>query len=398
MQRITAVFAAGAVLLLTSLPAAAQSARTQELTFGGGAHFDFVIPVAGTGRVTLEIQLPAATPVEAVLFAAGSHEYAARARGTGSLFLSHTINAKGQTAGDWRLDVVLPSELADMVGTLKITWPADDRRDDVVTWLNAGPTDPNDLARVADALDRLEHDAQGSNGGTGLDAEKAFLVGVVRARLDALSGTPARYVSNDCGEDGIEATPLIVGGDGALNVSLVEFAAYQQAHWRMAGGADRSYVVAVTVPEPGASATGGQSRIYRFMAGDPYGHRVRPVATTNETGEALLQSGGEPSGQLLVAVLEREHVANGTNLTQIRQGVELFAMFREAAGPGSDCYLAWFVNMALGRGDGIVGVPRLLTIQRADAANGVTDRDMRFTQDDADYAVKIRVVAANPGK
>jgi hypothetical protein len=401
MQRITAVFAAGAAVLLTSLPAAAQSARTQELTFGGGAHFDFVIPVSGSGRVSVEIQLPATTPVEAILFAAGSHEYAARARGTGSLFLSHTIARKDEAVGDWRLDVVLPSDLADAVGTLKITWPADDRRDDVVTWLNAGPTDPNDLARVADALNQLERRAFDTDGGLVLDAGMAQMVEVVRARLDALSGTPARYVRNDCGQDAVDDTPLVVSArGGALNVNLVEFAAYQQAHWRMGRGADRSYVVAVTVPEPGTSAVGGQSRIYRFMAEDQYHHRVKPVKTTHETGEALLMSEEHAplSGQLLVAVLEREHVSSGTNLEQIVQGAELFALFRETAGPGSECYLPWLMNVALGRGDGIVGVPRLLTIQRADAGSIAVDRDLRFTQDDADYGVKIRVVAVNPAK
>jgi hypothetical protein len=396
MRRITAVFAAGAVLLLTSLPAAGQSSRTQELTFGGGAHFDFVVPVAGTGRVSLEIQLPAGIPVEAVLFAAGSHEYTARARGIGSLFLSHTITAAAHARGDWRLDVVLPSELADVIGSLKITWPADDGRDDVVTWLNAGPTDPSDLAKVTDGLSRME---QGSNGG--MDAAKAFMVGVVRARLDALAGTPARYVRNDCGQDAVDGAPIVVAANGgAVNVSLVEFAAYQQAHWRMSGGADRTYVVAATLPEPGAASVGGQSHVYRFTSRDQYHHRVKPVKTTNETGRELLltEKDALPSEQIVVAVLEREHVSNGTNLKEFMLGAELFAMFREAAGPESDCYLPWIMNLVLGRGDGIVGVPRLLTIQRADAGAIAADRDIRFTQDDADYAVKIRVVAANPGR
>lgn len=401
MQRITAVFAAGAVLLLTSFPAAAQSARTQELTFGGGAHFDFVVPVTGSGRVSVEVQLPAATPVEAILFSVGSHEYAARARGTGSLFLSHTITSAAPATGDWRLDIVLPSEVADMVGTLRITWPADGQRDDVVTWLNAGPTDPSDLAKVADALAQLERHAFETNGGMVPDAAMVQMVEVVRARLDALSGTPARYVRNDCGQDAVDGTPLVVSANGgALNVSLVEFAAYQQAHWRVGRAADRSYVVAVTLPEPGMPAVGGQSRIYRFLAHDQYHHRVKPVKTTHETGEALLLSEQTvlPSEQILVAVLEREHASNGTNLDQFVQGAELFAMFREVAGPGSECYLPWLMNVALGRGDGIVGVPRLLTIQRADDGSIAADRDIRFTQDDADYGVKIRVVAANPGK
>lgn len=401
MRRIMAVFAAGAVLLLASLPAAGQSLRTQELTFGGGAHFDFVIPVAGAGRVTVEIQMPAATPVEAMLFEGGQHEYAARARGTGSLYFAHTIAAPSKTAVDWRLDVVMPSEFAAAVGTVKITWPADDRRDAVVTWLNAGPTDPSHLARVSDALERLEQNVMASNGGPGLDPAKAFMVDVVQARLDALAGTPARFVSNDCGQDAVDAVPMVVAANGgAVSVSLVEFAAYQQAHWRMSGGADRSYVVAVTLPEPGTPSIGGESRVYRFTSQDQYHHRAKPVKTTNETGEELLlaEDHAPASEQILVAVLEREHVSSGTNLAEFKRGAELFALLREAAGPGSECYLPWIMNLALGRGDGIVGVPRLLTIERTDGGDLVADRDIRFTQDDADYGLTIRVVAAHPGR
>lgn len=401
MQRITAVLAAGAFLLLAGLPAnvVAQSPRTQELTFGGGSHFDFVVPVMGAGRVSVEIELPAAVPVEAILFSAQGHDYATRARGIGSLSLSHAIAVPAD--GEWRLDIVLPPDRGDVVGTLKITWPADNARDDVVAWLNAGPTDPQALANVADALARMERDVQQTNGGPGLDPDVVRITGVVQARLDALSGTPARYNRTDCGMEAVDDVPLTVAaGSGPLSVSLVEFASYEQGPWHPGRNADRSYVVAAVLPEPGGTAVGGQSRIYRFMGTDPYGHRVKPVKITHPTGEALLLPGDEglPSGQLLVAVFEREHAVNGTSLQEFLHGAELFAILREIMGQDADRHLSWLMDLALGRGDGIVGMPRLITVRRDGTGTAVADREIRFTQNDADYAVTIRVVAANPAR
>jgi len=403
MQRAMALFVAAGTLLATNIPAglAAQTVRTQDLTFGGGSHFDFAVPVSWAGRISIEVTMPAGVPVEAMLFSPREHDYTARARGVGSLLLAHNIVMPADDAGEWRLDVVLPSEYGTSVGTVRVTWPASTRGDESVLWLNAGPTNPDDLAAIADGLTSLPAPATHTNGGTVLDADVLRIAGVVRTRLDVLAGTPARYVRNDYAVDQVNgATLSLPAANGAASVSLVEFAAYQQGPWHPGRSSDRSYVVAALVPEAGGVAVGGQSKLYQFQCSDPYSHRTKPVKITHETGEALLlpDDGSLPNGELVVAVLEREHAQNGTSLHEFLHGAELFATYRAVAGPDAVRHLPWLLDLALGRGDGVVGTPRLITIDRTLTADTLVDREIRFVQDNAEYGVKIRVVAANARK
>jgi len=400
MRRFTVLVAVGGILLTAGMAtglAAQDVVRTQELTFGGGSHFDFAVPVTWAGRVVIEVEVPADVPVEAMLFSPRAHDYAARARGQGSLLLSHNVPPQEGDIGEWRIDVVFPTQHGATVGTLRVSWPG--HGDAPLLWLNGGPTVPEDLAGMADGLARLQHAA--TNGGPALDADVMQIMDVVQTRLDVLAGTPARYVRNDYAIDRIDGGTLnLAGTDGPVTVSLVEFAAYQQGPWHPGRSSDRSYVVAAVLPEAGNAAVGGQSKLYQFQCSDPYSHRAKPAKIMHETGEALLLSEDEhtPTGELVVAVLEREHARSGTSLHEFLHGTELFAAYREVAGSDAVRQLPWLLDLALGRGDGVVGTPQLIVLDRSMAADTLADREIRFAQDNAEYGVKIRVVAANSGK
>lgn len=412
MRNRSSIIMATALLAvaLAAPRALAQSPRTQEMPFGGGSHFEFSIPVQAEGTVWMRITLTPGIPVEAFLFSPRERTPVATVSGMGTLTLSHKVT-QWRAGEQWMLNLVVRDERPDVRGTLRVSFPSGNRPGQVVAWHNAGPTDPQVQAQIAGRIHSLRAviatatagDVSGDVLTTRLATDRRLrmdlnrVVDVMATRLDILGRMPARYIHNDYAA----VSPVAAASlSRPMTVSLGEVRCTENRAWHLDHETSEPYVAAALIGPDGA-VIGGQTRVFRFLH---QGDEVTPDAAD----QVIFRTQSAASGDILVALLEREHANAERQSADFLRAAQLWAIYSRSAGAEASRDLGWFFNVALDDGDATIGTPQLLTASESGlrvgsaapvlwTENPVTRtaaETLRFRADGMGYDVLLRVAAA----
>jgi hypothetical protein len=410
-NRSSILMATAAIAVALAAPRAlAQSPRTQEMPFGGGSHFEFSIPVQAEGTVWMRITLTPGIPVEALLFSPDRRTPVATVSGMGTLTFSHKVTH--WRAGDqWMLNLVVREDAPDVRGTLRISWPSGNRPGQVVAWHNAGPTDPTVQAQVAGRLRSMRNliatatagDAPGDVLATRLATDRrlrmdlARVVDVMATRLDILGRIPARYVRNDLAT----VTPVAAASlSRPLTVTIGEVRCTEDHAWHVDHEVSEPYVAAALIGSDG-TVVGGQTRVFRFL------HQGE-TATPDAADHVLFRSQAAVGGDILVAVLEREHANAEHQSADFIRAAQLWGVYSRSTGAAASRDLGWFFNVVLDAGDAVVGTPQVLTAAASglyagtaapirwteNAVTRTAQETLRFRSDGMGYDILLRVATA----
>jgi hypothetical protein len=407
MRRLTS-FSVGALCigLVAVWPHAveAQAPRSQQMAFGGGTQFEFLIPVQAQGPLFIEATWNSDANISADLYTPYRSHPVAAATGDGRLALSHTVTS--WKAGDeYMLRLTVEQEDPTIKGNLRVVYPSGNRPGNVVAWRNAGPTNEA-LAGMISRLADLE-DAIGQTQTAALSPtdrrEFDRMIKMLDTRLDVLASVPARYVRNDVPRD---PTPrkrpsiTLPQWDDAVAVSFVGMQCIDHKPWHADHGADEPYLVTAIIPGTDGAVVGGRTPVFHFIrAGDS----AEPSVGNREMARVAAQG----KARIAVALLEREDGNVERSVQRFRRALELFAMYEQVTPQAVAVEdFNWFMTLTADAGESVIGAPQLLTVtprgvfdpHGIQTAWAISDENgnnsvqqIRFTGLGADYQVAVQV-------
>ncbi|MDH3457006.1 MAG: hypothetical protein OER90_09205 [Gemmatimonadota bacterium] len=406
MRRLTS-FSVGALcvgLVAAWTHAEAQQNRSQQMAFGGGTQFEFLIPVQAQGPLFIEATWNSDANISANLYTPYRSHPIAAATGDGRIALSHTVTS--WKAGDeYMLRLTLEQPDPEIKGNLRVVYPSGNRPGTVVAWRNAGPTGTA-LAGMISRLAELETAvAQTQTAALTPTDRREFdrMIRMLDTRLDVLTSVPAKFVRNDVPRNPApKHRPSIAlpQWDDAVAVSFVGLECIDNKPWHVNHEADEPYLVTAIIPGIEGAVVGGRTPVFHFIkAGDTAEPSVgsREMARVAANGDA----------RIAVALLEREDGNVERSVQRFRRALELFAMYEQVTPqPVAVDDFNWFMTLTADAGESVIGAPQLLTVtprgifdpHGSQTAWAISDENgsnsvqqIRFTGLGADYQVAVQV-------
>jgi hypothetical protein len=407
MRRLTS-FSVGVLCvgLIAAWPHAVegQAPRSQQMAFGGGTQFEFLIPVQAQGPLYIEATWNSDATLSAALHSPYRPCPIAAATGNGRLVLSHTVTS-WNAGEEYMLRLTVEQQDPTIKGNLRVVYPSGNRPGNVVAWRNAGPTD-RALAAMTSRLAELE----GAIGQTQTAAltptdrrEFNRMLTMLDTRLDVLASVPTKYVRNDIPSDPAPRTrPSITlpQWNDAVVVSFVRMQCLKNKTWHVNHEADEPYLVTAMIPGVEGSVVAGRTPVFHFI-------RAGDIAQASVGDRELARVAAQGRARIAVALLEREDGNIELSVQRFRRALELFAMYEQVAPQAVAVEeFNWFMTLTADAGESVIGTPQLLTV----TPHGVFDphgiqtawtisdengnnsvQQIRFTGLGADYRVAVQV-------
>ncbi|MDH3495222.1 MAG: hypothetical protein OER21_00455 [Gemmatimonadota bacterium] len=402
IPRLAAVLALAALIALP-VATTAQAPRVQHFPFGGGSHFEFLIPVQANGPLAIKATWATNETVEALLFAPGKSRPVARAEGQGTVQLAHRVGS--WRAGDQWLLKLVTRGTPTLRGDVQLVWPAGNRPGSVVAWRNAGPTDPETRIAIANKIRQLEEtfaatalrSVPASAVRAPVDAvarrDMRNLLAALATRLQVLDELPPRYIENEPApttSDVLRIVPVGTAAEDGMTVRLLELLCLQSKPWHVDHESDRPYVAVAVLHNGDGPAATAHSPVYRFVhAGDA------PVASA--AGAPLVDRDGLEPMQVAVALFEQEDGDTERAVERFQHAVELYQLYVRLNGGTDDAAsFTWFLSIVNEMRDDVLGTPQLLVIRPTDGASAQsTIETLDFASHESRYRVVLKVAAAN---
>jgi hypothetical protein len=390
MSRLTGGLAALALLVFVSAGVVAQPPRVQDMAFGGGGHYEFLIPVQAQGRIFVQATWDANVSMEAALYSPDRAHAVRVTRGTGIVQISQEV-ISWRAGAHWLLKLTAEQDAPDLRGKLHVVWPAGNRPASVVRWQNAGPLDPDirlamkdGARRLTDALATRAAPASAAAADPAVRADLRRLATTLATRLDLLDQVPDRYVVNDI--DPWTATmrvgPQLPSRDQALQASLLEVVCLNHKPWHTHGESDDPFVVAAFLGD-GARLDVARTAMFEAVhTGDA------PVASA--AGQDLVRADGQGVRYLAVALYEGEGGSPDETTAHFQRAVELYELYATLNGGDSPSAFAWIVAITTENVNDVIGTPHLIAITPSLDSLSPTIR-LAFAGHGARYQVAVHV-------
>lgn len=391
MSRVTGMTAPFLALAMICGVAAAQPPRVQDMAFGGGSHFEFLIPVSAQGRIFAQATWSANVSITAELYSPERVHPVQVTRGSGLVQISHPV-ASWRAGDQWLLKLTADQNPPDLKGNLHVVWPAGKWPLNVVRWQNAGPTDPATRLALQEGLRQVNTALAARGNPTSVvpvdpptRTELRRMTTTLATRMEVLAEVPDRYIVNDVTP--AASTIQVARGSGTgtrgLGANLVQLVCLDHKPWHTDRESDQPFVVAAFLP-----ADGKTPRVARTKAFEAVYSGDAPIASAS--GQPLLQADGRNVTHLAVALFDSEGDVPDDAMARFQRGVELYQLFSRLNGGDDPAVFAWVVAIT-GEGlDDVVGTPRLLAIvPSADSLSPTST--LAFTGHGARYEVAVQV-------
>ena len=390
MSRLAGGLAALVALSAISGRTMAQPPRVQDMAFGGGGHYEFLIPVQAQGRIFAQVTWGTNVTLNAELYSPDRGDPVTVTRGSGLLQISHAVTS--WHAGDqWLLKLTADDDSPDLRGRLHVVWPAGNRPASVVRWQNAGPLDPETRLALKEGVGRLSGALAVAGAPSSAVATDPAVRGDLRrlttalaTRLDVLDQLPDRYIVNDVSPSSTTMTvgPVASSPVGTVRASLLELVCVHHKPWHTHGTADNPFVVAAFIGDGGPLSIEHTVMFEAVQRGDA------PVASA--LGQELLRITGRTATHLALALYEGEGGTIEQTTAHFQRAVELYELYSALNGGGDPATFAWMVAITTENTNDVIGTPRLMAIAPSRDSLSPTTK-LGFAGHGARYEVAVQV-------